>query len=219
MLRLYAKLTKKVNFHLWKNSMINQFSINIDRPLATVEVLGFPQNDITANQYIASASNGNNQSGKEIERFYQTIKTITDKLNQFHEKLVNEYKKGIVKLSVEIARKILVQKIGERDYSIESIIEEALKNTPTRKDISIRLNPEDFIKCQNTQQANGQNIFTGINLVSDPDIKPAECAIETPKGIVESFVEVFQLLLCGEFCISGFIEQRFEFLYDSDKPD
>jgi flagellar biosynthesis/type III secretory pathway protein FliH len=123
----------------------------------------------------------------ELSRLCQTVKNLAEKLGQFYDSIFAGHKEEIAKLSVEIARKILAQKVGDGDYQIEAIIQEALKNAPTRQDMVIHLNPEDFARCQKIQQ-DESGIFAGIKLASDPNIGRAECVIETPKGIIESMI-------------------------------
>jgi flagellar biosynthesis/type III secretory pathway protein FliH len=118
----------------------------------------------------------------------QALQDAINKVNELQENLFNEHKEQIAKLSVEIARKILVQKVQEKDYEIESIVKEALKNAPTRQDVVVHLNPEDLIQCQKLQQDDTAGTLAGVKFVSDPNIGRAECLLETPKGMIESFI-------------------------------
>ncbi len=119
----------------------------------------------------------------------QALKVVIDKLNQFYDKLFAEHKEEIAKLSVEIARKVLARRVQDGDYEIESIIREALKNAPTRKDLVAHLNPEDHIVLQKTQQDDSDSDLAGIKFISDPNIGRAECLLESPKGIIESLID------------------------------
>ena len=119
----------------------------------------------------------------------QTLKCLADKLNQFYDKVFAEHREQIARLSVEIARKILVQKIEEGDYEIESIVKEALENAPTRQDMVVRLNPEDLVQCQKVQQDDAGGALDDIKFVADSNIGRAECVLESPKGIIESLID------------------------------
>ncbi len=125
----------------------------------------------------------------ELSQLLQTLRGLVDKLNQFYDKAFAEHKEEIAKLSVEIARKILVQEVQKRNYEIESIVEEALKSAPTRQDVVAHLNPEDLVRCQKVQQDDSAGSLAGIKFVSDPNIGRAECLLETPKGIIKSLIE------------------------------
>ncbi len=158
-------------------------------------------NDVCGTELISHTQinpdlDGNNTSADNLEaqkaallHTCQIINNVADKLNKFNEKVITEHKEEIAKLSVEIARKILVQKVEKGDYEIESIVKEALKNVPTRQDVEVRLNPEDLEQCQKTLNDELKSMLSGIKLISDPDIKRAECSIKTPKGTIQSFID------------------------------
>jgi flagellar biosynthesis/type III secretory pathway protein FliH len=123
----------------------------------------------------------------QYDKALGALETAAKKLQFVYERMIVEHRQAIAKLSIEIARKILSQKIKDGDYQIESIVQEALNNAPSRQNIVVRLNPQDFAKCQQMQQSD--NMLASIKLVADPGIGPAECVVETPKGKVESLLE------------------------------
>lgn len=119
----------------------------------------------------------------------QTIQNIADKLKTFYEEILFEHSEKIASLSVEIARKILMQKIEDEDYKIESMIIEILKNAPTYQDLVIRLNPKDLADCQKIQQENSDSALSGVKLLADSTIGKAECVLESPKGVIKSLID------------------------------
>jgi flagellar biosynthesis/type III secretory pathway protein FliH len=114
---------------------------------------------------------------------------VIAKLNQFYDKLYAGHGEEIARLSVEIARKILMQRVENGDYEIESIIKEALKNTPGGQDVTVHLNPEDIETCRKAQEQEPGGVLTGIKLIPDSNIGRAECLLESPKGIVKSLID------------------------------
>jgi flagellar biosynthesis/type III secretory pathway protein FliH len=130
----------------------------------------------------------------EIAQLFQALKRLVDELNRFYKEVLDKHKEEIASLSVEIANKVLMQKVQKGDYRIESIITEALKNVPTCQDVVVHLNPEDMTQYQKLKQDSiGDALpvaeLEGIKFVADSNIGRAECMLETPKGIVKSFVE------------------------------
>jgi flagellar biosynthesis/type III secretory pathway protein FliH len=124
----------------------------------------------------------------EFSQAFQAISDAATKLNHFYETVFAEQKEEITKLSMEIARKVLMQKVEDGDYKIESIIKEALSNAPTRQDVVVHLNPEDLSECQKALGEKPDGDFADVKFVSDSKIGRAECLLESPKGIVESLI-------------------------------
>ena len=124
-----------------------------------------------------------------IAQLSQALGSSMERLNDYEQKLVSKNNKEIAKLAVEIARKILAQKISEKDYEIETIVSQAIKASPAKEIIALRLNPEDAAKFEELSKAEPDGVFKDINLHEDDSIGPGECVLETPKGIVECFIE------------------------------
>jgi flagellar biosynthesis/type III secretory pathway protein FliH len=129
------------------------------------------------------------QKNAQFDRLCRTAGSIAGNLDKLYQETLAGNRSEIARLAVEIARKILVCKIAQGDYDIQAIVEEALKRAPTRQQIVIRLNPQDLPRCQQYQQENPEDPFAGLELAADPGIGPGECLVETPKGIVKSFIE------------------------------
>jgi len=103
--------------------------------------------------------------------------------------MLTKHREEIAKLSIEIARKILVQKVEKGDYEIETIVKEALKNVPARQEVNVYLNPKDLEQCQTALQSEQESISTDIKFIPDPKIGRAECLVQSSKGTVHSFIE------------------------------
>ena len=179
--------------------MTHTLTVSLEKPITSAEFIdesavgiggpvpGLAQANSAANAVQISAQNSQAQENKFSQTF-QAINDVVTKLNQFYEKVFAEQKEEIAKLSVEIARKILMQKVEDGDYEIQSIIKEALNNAPTQQDIVVHLNPEDLTECQKAVQNEPDGTLADIKFVSDSNIGRAECLLESPKGTIESLI-------------------------------
>ncbi|MBN2133931.1 MAG: hypothetical protein JW741_30795 [Sedimentisphaerales bacterium] len=125
----------------------------------------------------------------ELTQSCETVGAIVARLDKLYQDTLTQNRTEIARLAVEIARKVLMHKTNQRDYDIQAIVEEALKRTPTRQEITIRLNPEDLPQCQQLQQTHPDSPLGEVSFVADWSIARADCLVETPKGVVKSFVE------------------------------
>jgi len=180
--------------------MSQTLTVNLNKPIISAKVLddyaGGVGSEMSSPGRVDSEANTGQIPIQDLEaqkavfsQACQTLNGVITRLNQFCDKLYVEHGEEIAKLSVEIARKILMQKVEDGDYEIESIIKEALKNAPSSQDVIVHLNPEDFEKCQKAQQDEPGGALTGIKLIPDPNIGRAECLLESPKGIIKSLIE------------------------------
>jgi len=175
------------------SKMSQTTTIKVKNPISSVTLLGDSPvytKALDKEENTKETSPENQQAElKTLTDVYQALQDAVNKVNDYQERLFQEHKEQIAKLSVEISRKVLMQKIREEDYKIESIIKEALENAPTRKDIVVHLNPEDFAQFEKLKQNDTGVSLDGLKFIPDPVIGRAECLLETPKGAIESLIE------------------------------
>lgn len=178
-------------------------TINLARPIRSATVSGGVPSSGPASPTTVSGGNQANSgldTAQSLEQqldaqkaaflqVNQMLQGIVGKLNEFCEGAFAAHKDEIARLSVEIARKILVQKVENGDYEIESIVKEALSNAPARQDVVAHLNPEDLSIYQKLRKDEPGEDLTGVKFVPDANIGRAECLLETPKGIIESLID------------------------------
>ena len=176
--------------------MTQTLTVRLEKPITSAKFMDeSASGKLSGRAQVDSAADAEQISTQDSETqkntFSQTCQAmngVVTKLNQFYEKMFAEQKEEIAKLSVEIARKILMQKVEDGDYEIQSIIKEALNNAPTQQDIVVHLNPEDLAECQKALQNEPDGTLVDVKFVSDSNIGRAECLLESPKGIVESLI-------------------------------
>lgn len=174
--------------------MTRTITIHLEKPIVSATIMdnaGLPSHNsnIDELQTVADNSQSYNPDQPGLSQVCRALKALIEKLNQFCDKLFVEHREEIAKLSVEIARKVLARQVQDGDYEIESVVREALKNTPTRKDLSAHLNPDDLLLLQKALQESSCTDLADIKFISDPNIGRAECMLESPKGIIESLID------------------------------
>ena len=168
--------------------MSEAFVIKVSRAIDSAAVLAGSGQQLRDGERQQRPGSGGDDAGREsLMQTAAALKAATAKLNEFFERMVTAHREAIARLSVEIARKILVQKVSDKDYEITSIVTEALKNAPSHQDIVVHLNPEDLGRFQDLKET--ETVFAGVKFAADGKVGCAECVVETPKGIVESVIE------------------------------
>ena len=79
----------------------------------------------------------------QLAQTCQVLNSVVAKLKEFHERSLASHSEDIARLSIEIARKILAQKVQEHDYEIVSIVQEALNTAPVHSEMTVHVHPDD----------------------------------------------------------------------------
>jgi flagellar biosynthesis/type III secretory pathway protein FliH len=175
--------------------MPETLTIHLAHPVAAVRVADVPGASVPVQAGDPAIRNPKpgirNPDGRsqELAQLCALVRSVADKLGRLHEETIAGHRSDIARLAVEIARKILTQRVSKGDYDVQAIIEEALKRAPTQQNIVVRVSPQDLPACQKLQQESEKGLFTGLEFVADRSIARADCLVETPKGIIKSFVE------------------------------
>jgi flagellar biosynthesis/type III secretory pathway protein FliH len=180
--------------------MPKMLTLHLPRRIATACLFGMPAAVRTEDVRPGAAGTGRGEAVEEqaaelaqqkaqLAQLCQAVNSIAGGLSRLYQDTLARNRAEIARLAVEIARKILRVRIEKRDYDMQGIVEEALKLAPTRQHVVIRLNPEDLPGCQQLQQANPTGPFAELEFTPDGGLGRGECLVETPKGIVPSFLE------------------------------
>jgi flagellar assembly protein FliH len=161
-------------------------TIRLDRPIHNATVIKDNTDAADLSQQVLEQVQGQKA---ELDELCSNLKSIVETLAGMQSELFRRHKDDIINLAVEIARKILEYRIEQDDYKIQDVIKQALDDAPTQKDIVIRLNPKDYARIEQLTKDSEIDFVKGITFVADTGIGPAQCLLETPKGIVESFID------------------------------
>lgn len=170
--------------------MAGQITINLDNAIESISILdaGIISEEIEQEKAKQINELSLRKQENELSSACKAFKMAIAKVNQFYGNIVARRGEEIAKLSIEIARKILVQKIEANDYEIESIITESLKNFQSTQDVVVHLNPDDYEQCKKIMEKDKSSIPSGVTLLADQNIGRAECILKSSKGTILSLI-------------------------------
>lgn len=162
-------------------------SLQLNMPIQSARILNEetePSTDRTAPDTEAPT-----QGSQRVNALCNALQQATENFERYTEELFLSHKEQIVRLSIEIASKILAKDQHERNYEIEKIVSQALQAVPISKQTMIRLNPDDLKTMQQMTDANQFTTPEGVHFSGDVSVGPAECMIETDHGVIEYLIE------------------------------
>lgn len=171
--------------------MHRQLSVNLSNIIESVTILDASPASAKVESRIEKDSEDFSIQAqeKELTDACKALQVAAVKVHELYENIVAQRSEEIAKFSIEIARKILVQKIETKDYVIENIIKEVLQNSASRQDLVLYLNPEDYEQCKKIMGNELHGILEGVTLVANHDVGRAECILKSPKGTIVSLID------------------------------
>ena len=162
-------------------------SLQLNMPIQSACVIS-GETEMSTNPTLSSTG-GLTQEIQQVDSLCNALQQAGEKLERYTEELFLSHKEQIVRLSVEIASKILAKDQHERNYEIEKIISQALQTVPASRQTAIRLNPNDLKTMRQMTDSNQFTVPEGVHFAGDASVGPAECIIETDHGVIEYLIE------------------------------
>lgn len=117
-----------------------------------------------------------------------------DALNKLRRELFLTSEKEVIRLSLEVARKVIKREVAIDEELILTLVKVALSRVADQTLITIRVNPRDYQSIERHRPAgigmseNG-SASESVKIVEDPLIARGGCIIETESGTIDARVE------------------------------
>ena len=179
-------------------------SLKLNIPIGSVQVL-----DEATLQKAAQAKAAAQEAERTRAQLSQVCAALTQAVTELQQRQAAFFasqKEHIVRLSLEIAAKILAKEIADGHYAIETIVLDALQSAPPAKHTLIRLHPDDLKVFEKAAAELGLSLPPHTELAPDWSVNRAECVIESELGTVEYLIDehlrqIGQALLSSEAAV------------------
>ncbi len=116
--------------------------------------------------------------------------TIRD-LGQYKAALYSQVEREIVKLAVEVAKKIVHREIQADPEVIQTLVKVALGRVSERSAVTVRVNPGDynFLLDKHRGWAQEEGAMHEVTLVADKSVERGGCLVQTDCGDVDARIE------------------------------
>jgi len=135
---------------------------------------------------------GRRQAEKELSPQLELVRNLIAALKEEKESFYHENEVYIVKLAIEIARKILNRELSQNPELMLYIVREALRKVAGKGRIIIHLNPADLalVKDKKSQLGAMLSAFEQVDFLASDDVQRYGCVIESDSGIVDAQLDV-----------------------------
>ncbi|MBT3199248.1 MAG: hypothetical protein HN350_04970 [Phycisphaerales bacterium] len=168
--------------------MADYLEIQFDRPLASLHTLRPEQ---MAGDHAQMSQKMQEQIEAELAEFRVARGALAKARDQFQDmcdQFSQEAEQQLLALSMEIARKVLMQEIQAQRYEVDPIVREALSRLPGQVDAEVHMHPDDLSRCELARQ-DAADCDDGVTFVADASVHRGECLVRTEHGTVESSID------------------------------
>ena len=154
--------------------------------------------EIEKEAYEKGFSEGQKAGGEVGERMAESLlkqySASLDALNKLRKELFSTSEREVIRLSLEIARKIIKHEVAIDEELILTLVKVALARVADQALITVRVNPKDYHFIERHHAAglgatDGRSLSESVKLVEDPLIARGGCIIETDSGTIDARIE------------------------------
>ncbi len=133
-------------------------------------------------------SEGQDLGKQEVESLVGTLNKLIAGVEKNNRELVEKSEPGIIKLVLDIARKVIQTEVKQDKSIVLKLVEEGIKSITERERLKIRVNLEDIENLMENREillacADG---IKSIEFQKDARVGVGGCIIETPAGTVDA---------------------------------
>lgn len=139
---------------------------------------------------------GISKAEEELSRVFESrMKEINDILKTIEDekqKIISKYENEIETLSIDIAEKIMRQKIDAKENSISRIIESVIKDFKNVEWIKIYISDKENIEAIQADKLlieELQKVTNDVKIEVLKDLNEGSCVVETPDNIIDAGID------------------------------
>jgi flagellar assembly protein FliH len=134
---------------------------------------------------------GRETGEKMVEAVLKQYTKTLEELKGLRHNLLTGSEREVVRLALEVAKKVVKREASVDDELILALVKVALSRLADQSVMTVRVNPKDCQSILQYRESPGHrdSWHDGIKLVEDPLITRGGCLIETDSGVIDARVE------------------------------
>lgn len=128
---------------------------------------------------------------EEIEKYIALFQDLVNSLQNIKPELVQQNEAHLVKLTYQIASRLLYSHIEEDPSLVLPVIEKSIEAAQADEEINLYISPEQFQKLSEVQESSERKFefLKNVKLIPSDDVSPGGCIVETNYGEIDARVE------------------------------
>lgn len=173
------------------------------------KVLARVREEAFAEGFAAGEKSGNeggfDKAVADLKPRIELLENIMQAMQEEREAFYHENELSIVKLAMDIAKKITHRELKHSPEILFYVVREALSRVSENSQITLRVNPEDLKLLENPGELLSESLklFKNVQFEGSSEVQRGGCIIESETGIVDAQIDM-QLDRIEQTLVEGF---------------
>lgn len=145
---------------------------------------------------------GKNLAERGLVNVFRSLRIAAEGVQSLREKVMRESEDDLIDLIMMVARKVILREVSLERGILSSVVQAAIAALSERCEITIRLNPDDYILVTNGPDDSFRKelLTERMRLKPDPVVLQGSCQIDSEMGTLDAGIdgqldEIFRRLL------------------------
>ncbi|MBT1071950.1 FliH/SctL family protein [Pelotalea chapellei] len=134
---------------------------------------------------------GKNLAERGLLNVFRSLRIAAEEVRSLRLKVMRESEDELLRLVMLVARKVILREVVQDRSILSNVVEAGISAIPERDEITIRLNPDDYILVTtgHEQHLRKDLLSDRMQLKSDPTIQPGFCLIDSEMGTLDASID------------------------------
>lgn len=148
------------------------------------------------NRRISEAFNDGLKEGKELAEsglinVFRALRASRETIHNLRDKIFRESEDEIINLVMLVARKVIIRETTQDRSILAGVVHHALADLSSREEITVRINPEDYLLVTSVGDELLQKELLNERLLlkPDPSVAAGFCMVDTAMGTIDASLD------------------------------
>ena len=134
---------------------------------------------------------GKNLAERGLLNVFRSLRIAAEEVRSLRLKVMRESEDELLRLIMLVARKVILREVVQDRRILSNVVEAGIAAIPERDEITIRLNPDDYILVTtgHEEHLRKELLSDRMHLKSDPSIQPGFCLIDSEMGTLDASID------------------------------
>ena len=134
---------------------------------------------------------GKNLAERGLVNVFRSLRIATEGVHALREKVMRESEDDLIALIMKVARKVILREVTMDRSILFGVVKAAIAALSERCEITIRLNPDDYILITSGPDESFRNelLTDRMRLKADPAVFQGSCLIDSEIGTIDAGID------------------------------
>ncbi len=159
--------------------------------VAPIEISEDELNERISDSFNAGLKEGKDLAERGLINVFRALRSSSETIHNLRDKILRESEDELIKLVMLVARKVIIREISQDRSIIAGVVQNALSGLSAREEITVRLNPDDYLLITSGRDELLQKELLNerLQLKPDPSVVTGFCLVDTAMGTVDASLD------------------------------